>query len=109
MTRKIVNELESYYSNFYAKNSCANSATISAFIKDSNQIPKLSENLRNICEGKLGYGECYNVLKTFQKNKSPWPGNDGLTVEFYIAFWPLIGTLLVDSLNYAFEHGELSN
>ena len=46
MTRKIVNELESYYSNFYAKNSCANSATISAFIKDSNQIPKLSENLR---------------------------------------------------------------
>ena len=49
------------------------------------------------------------MLKTFQKNKSPWPGNDGLTVEFYIAFWPLIGTLLVDSLNYAFEHGELSN
>ena len=70
-------------------------------IRDSNQIPKLAENLRNICEGKLGYGECYNVLKTFQKNKSP--GNDGLTVEFYTAFWPLIGTLLVDSLNYAFE------
>ena len=89
------------------KYSSANSATISAFIKDSNQIPKLPENLRNICEGKLGYGECCNVLKTFQKNKSP--GNDGLTVEFYIAFWPLIGTLLVDSLNYAFEYGELSN
>ena len=47
------------------------------------------------------------MLKTFQQNKSP--GNDGLTVEFYIAFWPLIGTLLVDSLNYAFEYGELSN
>ena len=105
--QKIMYELESYYSNLYAKNSSANSATISAFIKDSNQIPKLPENLRNICEGKLGYGECYNVLKTFQKNKSP--GNDGLTVEFYIAFWPLIGTLLVDSLNYAFEYGELSN
>ena len=105
--KKIMNELESYYSNLYAKNSYTNSVTISAFIKDSNQIPKLSENLRNICEGKLGYGECYNVLHTFQKNKSP--GNDGLTVEFYIAFWPLIGSLLVDSLNYAFEHGELSN
>ena len=47
------------------------------------------------------------MLKTFQKNISP--GNDGLTVEFYIAFWPLIATLLVDSLNYAFEYGELSN
>ena len=79
--------------------------TRSAFIKDSNQIPKLPENLRNICEGKLGYGECYNVLKTSQKNKSP--GNDSLTVEFYIAFWPLIGTLLVDSLNY--EYGEPSD
>ena len=54
--KKIMNELESYYSNLYAKNSCANSVTISAFIKDSNQIPKLSENLRNTCEGKLGYG-----------------------------------------------------
>ena len=72
-----MNELESYYSNFYAKNSCANSATIYAYIKDSNQIPKLSENLRNICEGKLGYGECYNVLMTFQKNKYP-----GISVVF---------------------------
>ena len=33
----------------------------------------------------------------------------GLTVEFYIAFWPLTRTILVDSLNYAFEYGELSN
>ena len=105
--KKIMNELESYYSSLYDGNSCANSDTISTFISKSNQIPKLPENLRNICEGKLGYGECYNVLKSFQKNKSP--GNDGLTVEFYIAFWPLIGALLVDSLNYAFEYRELSN
>ena len=38
--KKIMKELESYHSNLYAKNSYANSATISAFIKDSNQIPK---------------------------------------------------------------------
>jgi len=56
---------------------------ISSFIRDSNKIPKLPENLRNICEGNSGYVQCYNVLKTFQKIKSP--GNDGLTVEFYIA------------------------
>ena len=41
------------------------------------------------------------------KNKSP--GNDGLTVEFYLVFWPMFGSLLVESLNYAFEYGELSN
>ena len=55
----------------------------------------------------MGYGECYNALQTFQKNKSP--GNDGLTVEFYLAFWPVFGSLLVQSLNYTFEYGELSN
>ena len=57
--------------------------------------------------GTLGYEECYNVLQTFIKSKSP--GNDGLTVEFYLAFWPLFGKLVVDSLKYAFEYGELSN
>jgi len=41
--------------------------------------------------------------------KSKTPGNDGLTVKFYLAFWSLFWRLLVDSLNYAFEFGELSN
>ena len=58
-------------------------------------------------EDSLGYEECYNVLQTFLKNKSP--GNDDLTVEFYLAFWPLFGKLVDDSLNYAFENGEFSN
>ena len=48
-----------------------------------------------------------STLQTFQKNKLP--RNDGLTVEFYLAFWPVFGSLLVQSLNYAFEYGELSN
>jgi len=46
-------------------------------------------------------------LQSFQKNKTP--GNDGLTIEFYVAFWPLIGKHLVDCVNYSFEFGELSN
>ena len=62
---KIMTELESFYSNLYDGNSCADPEMISSFIRDSNQVPKLSENLRNICEGKLGYGECYNALQTF--------------------------------------------
>ena len=36
------------------------------------------------------------------------PGNDGLTAEFYKTFWNLLGQQLTDSLNYSFEHGELS-
>jgi len=37
------------------------------------------------------------------------PGNDELTIEFYNFFWSEIGTFLVDSLNYSYFHGELSN
>ena len=73
------------------------------FLSDFNKIPSLLEEKKNVCEGKLGHGECYNALQTFQKNKSP--GNDSLTVEFYLVF----GRLLVKILNYAFEYVELSN
>ena len=78
-----------------------------SFLSDLNEIPSLVEEKKNVCEGKLGYGGCYNALQTFQKNKSP--GNDGFTVEFYLVFWPVFGSLLLESLNYAFGYGELSN
>ena len=42
----------------------------------------------------------------FQKNKTT--GNVGLTIGFYLAFWSLIGKLLVDCINYNNEFGELS-
>ena len=60
-----------------------------------------------LCERKLTASECFKSLQSFQKNKSP--GNDGLTVEFYIAFWDVVGDLLVDSLNCSYDYGELSN
>ena len=49
----------------------------------------------------------FKCLQFFGCNKSP--GNDGLTVEFYKAFWNTVGNLVVDSLNFAYEYGELSN
>ena len=51
--------------------------------------------------------ECFRCLQLFEFNKSP--GNDGLTVEFYKAFWNVVGDLVVESLNSAYEYGELSN
>ena len=64
--------------------------------------------MRDTCEGQLTYSECFKVLSTFSSDKTP--GNaDGLTIEFYKSFWSEIGTLLVDSLNYAFFLGELSS
>ena len=46
---------------------------------------------------------------TILSKKNKTPGNDGLTIEFYLAFWPLFGKYIVDSINYSYEFGELSN
>ena len=73
---------------------------------DSLTIPKLNDDMKKICDGQLTYSECFKVLSTFENNKAP--GNDGLSKEFYLFFWPEIGNLLVDSLNYSYDHGELS-
>ena len=36
------------------------------------------------------------------------PGNDGLTKEFYVCFFNELGKLLVETLNFSYENGELS-
>ena len=101
--KSIMSELESFYSNLHKESNRLSSS----FLDDLKEFPTLNEDLRNICEGKIEYNECFNVLQTFQKNKTP--GNDGLTIEFYVAFWSLIGRPLVDCINYSYEFGELSN
>jgi len=58
-------------------------------------------------QGKLLCAERYKALLMFPNGKSP--GKDGLTAEFYKGFWNLLGQQLTDSLNFSFEHGELSN
>ena len=72
-----------------------------------SEIPKLTDNEAQISDGKLTVDECYKSLQLFESNKSP--DNDGLTVEFYRRFWNILGNLMVDSLNYSYDYGELSN
>ena len=105
--KKIMDEPESFYADLYDGSSCPSDSATSMVLDNSRGFPALADDSRKICEGKSGYSECFSVLGTFPKSKTP--RNDGLTIEFYLAFWPLFRRLLVDSLNYAFEFGELSN
>ena len=75
------------------------------FIEDI-KIPKLDNKEKNELEGLLTLEECKKVLETFRDNKSP--GEDGFTAEFYKHLFDLVGTDLINSLNQAFEVGELS-
>ena len=69
--KQIMNELEVFYSDLYDGSKCIDMGSFSSFLSDLNEIPSLVEERKNVCEGKLGYGDCYNTLQTFQKNKSP--------------------------------------
>ena len=70
----------------------------------SSTLPKLSPPQADSCDGLLTKEECYVSLKSFSKGKSP--GIDGLTAEFNLFFWELLGQELVDSFKCAFDRGE---
>ena len=106
--KTVLSELELFYSNLYkTKNDDESERKLSSLLDDLSGVPMLSEKLCSTCEGKITYNECFSVLQSFQKNKAP--RNDGLTVEFHSAFWPLIGKCLVDCINYVYEFGKLLN
>ena len=61
----------------------------------------LDEQEQASCEGLLTVEECREALNGMDTKKSP--GIDGLTAEFYIAFWAILGSNLVEVLNCGFS------
>ena len=104
----ILNEVEQFYCDLYkSKNNRPDIENeIDSFLNNLN-IPKLSEEQKISCEGKITSEECFRLLDTFQTNKSP--GNDGIPIEFYKKFWPLINDCFIRCANECFEKGELSH
>ena len=75
------------------------------WLLDQLSMP-LNEQEQTSCEGLLTVEECCEALNGMNTGKSP--GIDGLTGEFYLAFWAVIGDDLVEVLNYGFQNGQLS-
>ena len=105
--QKIRQEIESFYSDLCKTDILSPPKDILTSFLSNPDTPKLSQLDAQVCEGKLTISECFKSLLLFQNNK--FPGNDGLTVEFYKAFWEVVGKIMLDSLNYSYDHGELSN
>ena len=101
---EIQNEIKAFYVNLYSKREVDN-RNVEYFLKEG--LPQLLPDQKLICEGPLTQGEVFKVLNALPKNKSP--GNDGLTKEFYIAFWPVIGDIVIDALNLGYIQGKFSN
>ena len=78
---RILAEQKRFYQNLYkTKDSVEATDSIEAFLNSLN-IPKLSEEQRQSCEGRITTEECRTIIETLKNNKSP--GNDGLSIEFY--------------------------
>ena len=104
---KILKEQERFYNNLYKSSiNGPNTASRSSSFLNSLNIPKLSEEQKALCEGKISSEECFRILDNFQNNKTP--GNDGIPIEFYRKFWSLISESFVRCANECFEKGEMS-
>ena len=67
----------------------------------------LSSEDQALCEGELTALECHTAFSQMESGKSP--GMDGFPAEFYSRFWGLLGRDLVDTLNFSFREGFLSD
>ena len=102
--KEILSNIAQFYSNLY-KSKNVNLHEFEEMFFNYN-IPFLTENESNSCEGNITEAECLYTLKTFKNNKTP--GNDGLSKEFYLAFWEDIAKALIDSYLYSFNSGSMS-
>ena len=101
----IIEEGVGFYEKLYSKENI-NDNDIKSYLNDINDNKKLNDNERESLEGKITDKECKEAIQKMKNNKSP--GSDGLPVEFYKVFWPEIKKTLIDSLNYAYDNGQLS-
>ena len=98
-SKDILHIARSFYEKLYA------SIDIESYFDTVQAENILDDDAQQKCEGPISYTECTQALTKMKKSKSP--GLDGITVEFYQAFWPLIGRLVVDVFNESHDHGTL--
>ena len=58
-----------------------------------------------LCEGQITLEEITNAVKGLSSGTSPGP--DGLSAEFYVKFWDLLGPYLVQVFNSCFLNSEM--
>ena len=104
--KQIMSEIHNFYANLYHTDSRERGGlSIDEYLRNIN-TNMLTDEQRELLDNKITTSEYFEALKSFQKNKTP--GNDGLTVEFYLGFWHLVGKCYVDALNCAHEKGQLA-
>lgn len=74
-------------------------------IPDANP-PQVSDLHHLLANAPFTKHDFHAALKDLNKNKSP--GSDGLTPEFYLAFWDILEDPFFRSIMFSLEHDKLS-
>ena len=99
---KINQELERFYKNLFTEKSEFQKEDINAYLSQIN-IPILTEELSQTCEGPITESELLNALKSMPNNKSP--GNDDCTKESYETFGEEIKIPLCNGITKSYQNG----
>ncbi len=102
---EVLNMLYEHYKNLFNQQQVFDQSLFNEFTNDI-ELPILNQDDVEVCEGMLSEEECGYVLSKMKNESSP--GLDGLGAPFYKVFWAKIKNLVMGSINYAFEKGELS-
>ena len=94
----------SFYLNLFTAALCDSLARAELLSHVSSVLPS---DQRDLCEGLLSQEECLMALKCMARGKAP--GCDRLPMEFYLKFWTVLGSDLVDVLNFAYASDRLSS
>ena len=101
-TKDMLEQTRQFYVDLYTEEGIEVDAQETMLSKITSTLTK---NQAELCEGAVTHDEITEAVKQTQNDKSP--GTDGLTYEFYKAFWHLLGKDLVQVFNNSFEQMRL--
>ena len=100
---EILDEMKSFYKSLYSKQDLEDG---SSFLNNLDLPSRMPQDTKNELMTDIDIDEVEKSMKLMQLNKSP--GEDGLPIEFYRAFWHEIKNYLFNSYKYSLENGNLS-
>ena len=100
----ILTVAKSFYKDLY-KSNASNDDDIEKYFESMTEENSFNDIDSSLCEGLVTIEECTLAVNKMKHNK--FPGLDGITVEFYQTFWPLLGNFLIDVYNESYQHGSL--
>lgn len=101
--QQILEMAREYFADIYEEDQ----SELDSFPLLTEDVPQISDLHRLRINHPFSAEEFQEALKSLNRNKSP--GSDGITPEFYLAFWQLVKEPFIQSIEYSLEQGTLTD